>query len=163
MRAVISGGNGDIYRGFPTYMHGTTNWTLRPYPERLKKITFYAKIDSGTDDIRLTLRDASNRAGLYRSWNVNNVTTDWKEFSVQLDTNPHYSGGTWDASLIDEVAFTDLANGRTFDIDHIDLATTEFQFLQYISFNEKVDNFQYFQGTLKAQFRSHGESVSQLS
>ncbi|MAE81667.1 MAG: hypothetical protein CMB80_02940 [Flammeovirgaceae bacterium] len=163
MRAVISGGNGDIYRGFPTYMHGTTAWTLRPYPERLKKIAFYAKIDSSTDTIGVTLRDASNRSGLYRTWNVLINSTDWKGYSVNLSATADASAGTWDASLIDEIAFTNLATGRTFDIDHIDLATTEFQFLQYISFNEKVDNFQYFQGTLKAQFRSHGEPVSQLS
>ena len=163
MRAVISGGNGDIYRGFPTYMHGTTDWDLRPYPQRLKKITFFAKIDSGSDSIGVTLRDASNRAGLYRTWNKTIDTTGWAEYAVDLTSSADASAGTWDASLIDEIAFTNLATGRTFDIDHIDLSTTEFQFLQYISFNEKVDNFQYFQGTLKAQFRSHGEAVSQLS
>ena len=163
MRAVISGGNGDIYRAFPTYMHGTTEWNLRPYPQRLKKITFYAKIDSGSDVIGVTLRDASNRSGLYRTWNVTVDSTDWTSRTVNLSSTANASAGTWDPTLIDEIAFTNLANGRTFDIDHIDIATTEFQMLEYRSFTENTNNFQYFQGTLKAQYRAHGEGVSQLS
>jgi len=163
MRAVISGGAGDIYRGFPTYMHGTSDWTLRPYPERLQKISFFAKIDSSTDTFGVTMRDASNRSGLYRTWNVTGIDTNWKEYTVDLTSTASASAGTWDASLIDEIAFTDLASGRTFDFDHIDLATTEFQFFQYSGFKEKTDNFQYFQGDVRAVLRSHGEAVQQLS
>ena len=91
------------------------------------------------------------------------TSTDWNLYSVNLTNTANASAGTWDPTLIDEIAFTNLATGRTFDIDHIDLATTEFQMLEYKSFRENTNNFQYFQGTLKAQYRSHGEAVSKLS
>ena len=65
MRIVVgSGGAGEAYRGFPT------TFTLKPYPRRLQQVKFFAKIDSSSDVIGVTLRDASNRAGLYRTWNV---------------------------------------------------------------------------------------------
>ena len=90
-------------------------------------------------------------------------STDWTSRTDNLSSTANASAGTWDPTLIDEIAFTNLANGRTFDIDHIDIATTEFQMLEYRSFTENTNNFQYFQGTLKAQYRAHGEGVSQLS
>ncbi|ASE99943.1 hypothetical protein [uncultured virus] len=163
MRAVVSGGAGDIYRGFPTYMHGTEAFTLKPYPRRLGQIRFYAKIDSSSDTIGVTLRDASNRSGLYRTWNVSIASTSFIEYRVGLGSTPDASAGTWDPTLIDEIAFTDLANGRTFDFDHINLATMEFQGLLYTGYNEKTDNFQYFQGDLRATFRNVGVPVESLS
>ena len=158
MRIVVgSGGAGEAYRAFPT------TFTVKPYPRRLQQVKFFAKIDSSSDVIGVTLRDASNRAGLYRTWNVTVDSTSFTEFIVDITATASASNGTWDATLIDEIAFTNLATGRTFDIDHIDFATTEFQMLEYKSFRENTNNFQYFQGTLKAQYRSHGEAVSQLS
>ncbi len=74
MRVVVgSGGNGEVYRGFPT------TFTVKPYPRRLQQIKFFAKIDSGSDVIGVTLRDASNRSGLYRTWNVTVDSTDFTE------------------------------------------------------------------------------------
>ena len=72
------------------------------------------------------------------------------------------SAGTWDATLIDELAFTSLAANRTFDIDHIDLSTVEFQFVEYKGFKENTNNFQYFSTELRASMRSHGEAVPVL-
>jgi len=163
MRAVVSGGAGDAYVGFPTYMHGTETFDLQPHPRRLGQIRFYAKIDSGSDTIGVTLRDASNRSGLYRTWNVSVAATTFTGYSVNLSNTANASAGTWDPTLIDERAFTDLATGRTFDFDHIDLATTEFQAILYSGYNEKVDNFQYFQGDLRATYRNVGATVSNLS
>ena len=58
MRVVVgSGGNGEVYRGFPT------SFTIKPYPRRLQQIRLWVKIDSGSDVIGVTLRDASNRTG----------------------------------------------------------------------------------------------------
>tara|TARA_R110000824_G_scaffold52538_1_gene145598 strand:+ start:1355 stop:2308 length:954 start_codon:yes stop_codon:yes gene_type:complete len=163
MRAVVSGGAGDIYRGFPTYMHGTESFTLQPYPRRLGQVRFFAKIDSGSDTIGVTLRDASNRSGLYRTWNVSIASTSFIEYNVNLGATASSSAGTWDPTLIDEIAFTDLANGRTFDFDHINLATTEFQALLYSGYTEKTNNFQYFQGDLKATYRNVGVPIEVLS
>ena len=163
MRAVISGGNGDIYRAFPTYMHGEAAWDLRPYPHQLKRITFSAKIDSSTDTIGVTLRSSANRSGLYRTWNINISSTAWTEYNVNLTATASASAGTWDPTAIDEIAFTNLANGRTFDFDHIDLSTTDFQMLQYTGLRENTNNFQYFQGDVRATYRTHGEPISVLS
>jgi len=163
MRAVVSGGAGDIYRGFPTYMHGTESFTLQPYPRRLGQVRFFAKIDSGSDTIGVTLRDASNRSGLYRTWNVSIASTSFIEYNVNLGATASSSAGTWDPTLIDEIAFTDLASGRTFDFDHINLATTEFQALLYSGYTEKTNNFQYFQGDLKATYRNVGVPIEVLS
>ena len=163
MRSVISGGNGDIYRAFPTYMHGTTAWDLRPYPHQLKRVTFFAKIDSSTDTIGVTLRSSANRSGLYRTWNVAIDSTAWTEYNVNLTASASASAGTWNPASIDEIAFTNLANGRTFDFDHIDLSTTDFQMLQYTGLRENTNNFQYFQGDVRATYRTHGEPISVLS
>ena len=157
MRVVVSGGVGEVYRGFPT------TFTLKPYPRRLQQVKFFAKIDSGSDVIGLTLRDASNRSGLYRTWNITVSSASFVEFLVNLDSTADTSAGTWDPTLIDEIAFTSLASGRTFDIDHIDLATSEFQFLEYKGFKENTGNFQYWSAELRAVLRSHGESITELS
>jgi len=158
MRVVVgSGGNGEVYRGFPT------SFTIKPYPRRLQQIRFWVKIDSSSDVIGVTLRDASNRTGLYRTWNVTIDTTDFTEVVVNLDGTASASAGTWDPTLIDEIAFTSLAANRTFDIDHIDLATKEFQFFQYQSFKENVNNFQYWSSQMKGIYKTHGEPVPELS
>ena len=73
------------------------------------------------------------------------------------------SAGRWNPASIDEIAFTNLANGRTFDFDHIDLSTTDFQMLQYTGLRENTNNFQYFQGDVRATYRTHGEPISVLS
>jgi len=157
MRVVVgSGGNGEVYRGFPT------TFTVKPYPRRLQQIKFFAKIDSGSDVIGVTLRDASNRSGLYRTWNATVNTTTFSEFLISINTTAASSAGTWDATLIDELAFTSLAANRTFDIDHIDLSTREFQFVEYKGFKENTNNFQYFSTELRASMRSHGEAVPVL-
>ncbi len=158
MRVVVgSGGNGEVYRGFPS------TFTLKPYPRRLQQIRFFAKIDSSSDVIGVTLRDASNRAGLFRTWNVTVNSTDFIEKVINLDTTASSSAGTWDPTLIDELAFTSLAANRTFDIDHIDLSTSEFQFAEYTGFKENTNTFQYWSAELRAKLRAHGESVSELS
>ena len=157
MRIVVAGGVGEVYRGFPT------TFTLKPYPRRLQQIKFFVKIDSGSDVIGVTLRDASNRSGLYSTWNRTVDSASFTEFLVNLSTTPDASAGTWDATLIDEIAFTSLASGRTFDIDHIDLSTSEFQFIEYRGFKENTNNFQYWSAELRATLRSHGEVVSELS
>ena len=58
-------------------------------------------------------------------------STNFIEKVVNIDTAASSSAGTWNPALIDEIAFTSLAANRTFDIDHIDLSTREFQFFQY--------------------------------
>ena len=157
MRIVVAGGVGEVYRGFPT------TFTLKPYPRRLQQIKFFVKIDSGSDVIGVTLRDASNRSGLYRTWNRTVDSTSFTGFLINLSGTPDASAGTWDATLIDEIAFTSLASGRTFDIDHIDLSTSEFQFIEYRGFKENTNTFQYWSAELRATLRSHGEAVSELS
>ena len=157
MRIVVgSGGNGEVYRGFPS------TFTVKPYPQRLQQIRFFGKIDSGSDVIGVTLRDASNRSGLYRTWDIAIDSTDFVERVINLDVAASSSAGTWDPTLIDELAFTSLAANRTFDIDHIDLSTREFQFFQYQSFRENINNFQYWSSELRGQYRTHGEVVSEL-
>lgn len=158
MRVVVGGGgNGEAYRGLPS------TFTVKPYPQRLQQIRFFVKIDSSSDVIGVTLRDASNRSGLFRTWNVTVDSTDFIEKVINLDTTASSSAGTWDPTLIDEIAFTSLAANRTFDIDHIDLSTREFQFFQYQSFRENINNFQYWSSELRGQYRTHGETVSELS
>ena len=158
LRVVVgNGGNGEAYRAFPT------TFTLKPYPRRLQQMRFFAKIDASSDVIGVTLRDASNRSGLYRTWNVTVDSTDFIEKVINLDVAASSSAGTWDPTLIDELAFTSLAANRTFDIDHIDLSTKEFQFFQYQSFKENINNFQYWSSELKGQYRTHGEPVPELS
>ena len=154
--AVGSGGAGEAYRGFPI------TFTIKPYPRRIQQIKFFAKIDSGSDAIGVTLRDASNRSGLYRTWNVTVDSNTFSEFSVNINTAASSSAGSWDATLIDELAFTSLAANRTFDIDHIDLSTLEFQFVEYKGFKENTNNFQYFSTELRSSLRTHGEAVPVL-
>ena len=157
MRATISGGAGEVYRGFPT------TFTIKPYPRRLQQIKFFAKINSGSDVIGVTLRDASNRSGLYRTWNVTiDNTSAFEERIVNINTAASSSAGTWDPALIDEIAFTSLRSGKTFDFDHIDLSTSEFQFLEYTGFKENTNNFQFWSAELRARLRAHGESVAEL-
>ena len=157
MRATISGGAGEVYRGFPT------TFTIKPYPRRLQQIRFFAKINSGSDVIGVTLRDASNRSGLFRTWNVTVSSTTFTEFLIGLDSTADSSAGTWDPDLIDEIAFTSLRSGKTFDFDHIDLSTSEFQFVEYTGFKENTNNFQFWSAELRAKLRAHGEAVSELS
>jgi len=157
MRVVVgSGGAGEAYRGFPS------TFTVKPYPQRLQQIKFFGKIDSSSDVIGVTLRDASNRSGLSRTWNVTIDSTSFIEKVINIDTTASSSVGTWDPTLIDELAFTSLAANRTFDIDHIDLSTKEFQFFQYQSFREDVNNFQYWSSELRGLYRTHGEAVAEL-
>jgi hypothetical protein len=157
MSVAVSGGVGEAYRGFPT------TFTLKPYPRRLQQVKFFAKINSGSDVIGVTLRDASNRSGLYRTWNATiDNTASFEERLVNLDTTASSSAGTWDPTLIDEIAFTSLRSGKTFDFDHIDLSTSEFQFIEYSGFKENTNNFQYWSAELRAKLRSHGESVPEL-
>ena len=157
MRATISGGAGEVYRGFPT------TFTIKPYPRRLQQIRFFAKISGGSDVIGVTLRDASNRSGLFRTWNVTVSSTTFTEFLIGLDSTADSSAGTWDPDLIDEIAFTSLRSGKTFDFDHIDLSTSEFQFVEYTGFKENTNNFQFWSAELRAKLRAHGEAVSELS
>ena len=159
LRLVASGGTGAAYRALPA----TTLLIPRPYPDRLRHISFYAKINSGSDTIGVTLRDASNRAGLYRTWNVTIDSTTFGRHIVDLSGTPDASAGTWDTSLIDEIAFTAIDSGSTIDIDHIDLATTEFDFLEYQGYQEDTGTFNYFAGTISADFRNIGEPVDELS
>ena len=156
MSVAVSGGVGEVYRGFPT------TFTLKPYPRRLQQVKFFAKINSGSDVIGVTLRDASNRSGLYRTWNIDVDSTAFIEKVVNINASASSSAGTWDASLIDEIAFTSLAANRTFNIDHIDLATQEFQFFQYQSFRENVNTFQYWSANMRGQYKTHGEPVPEL-
>jgi hypothetical protein len=157
MSVAVSGGVGEAYRGFPT------TFTLKPYPRRLQQVKFFAKINLGSDVIGVTLRDASNRSGLYRTWNVTiDNTSSFEERLVNLDTTASSSAGTWDPTLIDEIAFTSLQSGKTFDFDHIDLSTSEFQFIEYSGFKENTNNFQYWTAELRAKLRSHGDSVPEL-
>jgi len=102
MRAVASGGAGEVYRVLPA----STVLIPRPYPDRLRHISFYVKINSGTDVIGVSLRDASNRSGLYRTWNITVDSTTFGKKIVDLTGSPDASAGTWDTSLIDEIAFT---------------------------------------------------------
>jgi|TARA_R110000824_G_scaffold118075_1_gene270220 hypothetical protein len=158
MRAVASGGAGEIYRALPA----STILIPRPYPDRLRHISFYVKINSGTDVIGVSLRDASNRLGLYRTWNVTVDSTTFGKKIVDLTSSSDASAGTWDTSLIDEIAFTNITSGKTIDVDHIDLATTEFDFLQYQGYQEDTTTFNYFSATMTADFRNVGEPVDVL-
>ena len=134
-----------------------------PYPRRLQQIRFFAKIDSSSDVIGVTLRQSTNRSGHYRTWNATIDSTNFKQYIINIDQTATSSAGTWDPTTIDEIAFTNLAANRTFDIDHIDLATNEYQFLQFNSFRENVDTFNYFSGNVKCSYRSHGEPVDTLA
>ena len=127
-----------------------------------KWLLFFGKIDSSSATIGVTLRDASNRSGLYRTWNVAIDSTSFVEKVINIDTTASASAGTRDPTLIDALAFTSLAANRTFDIDHIDLSTKEFQFFQYQSFKENINNFQYWSSELRGQYRTHGEVVAEL-
>ena len=158
MRLVQSGGNGGVYRALPA----TTTLIPRPYPDRLRQIRFYAKIDTGSASIGVRLRDASNRSGLYREWVVTVDSDTFSQKRVDLADTPSSSAGTWDSSLIDEIAFTSLDSGRTIDIDQIDLSTTEFQFLEYGGYEENLDTFNYFGGRMRATYRSVGDAVDVL-
>jgi len=158
MRVVVgAGGNGEAYRAIPSTAPD-------PYPRRLQQIRFYAKIDSSSDVIGVTLRQSTNRSGLSRTWNTSIAsTTDFGIHVVNIDTSADVSVGTWDETLIDEIAFTGLAANRTFDIDHIDLATDEYQFLQFNGYKENIDTFNYFSGDIRCSYRNHGVPVEQLS
>jgi len=158
MRLVQSGGVGGVYMALPA----TTSLIPRPYPDRLRQIRFYVKIDSGTATVGVRLRDASNRAGLYREWTVTIDSTAFAKKIVDFSDTPTSSAGTWNSSLIDEVAFTSLDNNRTIDIDHIDLSTTEFQFLEYGGYEETLDTFNYFGGRMRATYKSVGDAVDVL-
>jgi len=161
LRAVASGGSAatrELYRALPA----STILIPRPYPDRLRHITFYVKINSGSDVIGVTLRDASNRTGLYRTWDLTVDSTSFSRKVIDLSATPSSSAGTWNSSLIDEIAFTNLANGTTLDIDHIDLATTEFDFIEYQGYSEDTATFNYFSGTMTADFRNVGEPVDVL-
>ena len=83
-------------------------------------------------------------------------------FLIGLDSTADSSAGTWDPDLIDEIAFTSLRSGKTVDFDHIDLSTSEFQFLEYTWFKENTNNFQFWSAELRARLRAHGESVAEL-
>ena len=150
MRVVVgAGGNGEAYRAIPSTVP-------KPYPRRLQEVRFYAKIDSSSDVIGVTLRQSTNRGGHYRTWNTTVNTTGFAAHRANLDIAPDASAGTWTPANIDEIAFTGLAANRTFDIDHVDLATAEYQFLQFNNFKENIDNFNYFSGEMRASYRSHG-------
>ena len=159
MQVVVAGGDGEVYRALPA----TTLLVPRPFPGRLQQARFYAKVDSGSPVIGVTLRDASNRAGLFRTWNVTISTTSFASYTADFSSTADSSAGTWDESLIDEIAFTSLDVGRTFDIDHIDLATDEFQFLQYSGYREDPENFEYWSADVRASFRSHGDILDILT
>ena len=90
-------------------------------------------------------------------------STSFVEKVINIDTTASASAGTWDPTLIDELAFTSFAANRTFDIDHIDLSTKEFQFFQYQSFREDVNTFQYWTSELRGLYRTHGEAVAELA
>ena len=158
MSAVVSGGAGGVYRALPV----ATILIPRPYPDRLRHITFYAKINTGTDTIGVSLRDASNRAGLYRTWDIS-VDSTFSKYVIDLSGTPSASAGTWNSSLIDELAFTGIDNNKTLNVDHIDLATAEFDFLEYQGYAEDTGTFNYFSGTMTADFRNVGEPVDELS
>lgn len=154
---IGAGGNGEAYRAIPS------TYDIKPHPRRLQQIKFFGKINSGSDSIGLTLRDASNRTGLYRTWNITIDKTTFTEYLINLNTTADSSAGTWDETLIDEIVFTNLAASKVFDFDHIDLATDEFQFFQYQNFKENTNNFQYWSGEIRGMFRTHGEVVPVLS
>lgn len=159
MKVIVSGGVGEAYRALPN----TTILVPRPFPDRLQQVRFYAKVDSGSPVIGMTLRDASNRAGLFRTWNVTISETSYASYTVDITNTADSSAGTWDPSLIDELAFTSIDDGRILDIDHIELGTDEFQFLQYYSYEEHVENFDFFEADIRASFRSAGEAVPVLT
>jgi hypothetical protein len=163
MRLVQANGDGGIYRALPA----TTSLIPRPYPDRLRQIRFYAKINSGSATVGVRLRDASNRAGTgtgsgYREWTVTIDSTTFNERIVDFSETVATVGNDWDASLIDEIAFTSLDNGSTIDIDHIDLGTNEFQFLEYGGYDENLDVFNYFSGRMRATYKSVGDPVDEL-
>lgn len=166
LRVITAGGIGEAYRSLPygaTLSGATIPLLPEPNPGRLQQVRFYGKVDSGSPIIGVTLRDASNRSGLFRTWNVTINTTSFVSYTADLSATPDAAVGTWDESLIDELAFTSIDSGRTLDIDHIDLATDEFQFLQYTGYAENVEVFEYWEADLRAAYRSHGDVVDVLT
>jgi hypothetical protein len=159
MRIVTAGGDGEAYRALPA----TTVLVPRPYPGRLRQVRLYAKTDSGSPVLGVTLRDASNRAGLFRTWNITVSNTDFTSYTADLTSTADASAGVWDNSLIDEIAITSIDSGRTIDIDHIDLATDEFQFLSYYGYTENVETFNYWESEIHCSYRSHGDIVPVLT
>lgn len=155
MQVVVAGGVGEAFIALPD----DTVLVPRPYPERLQKVRLYAKVDSGSPVIGVTLRDASNRTGLFRTWDVTVNSTSFSSYTVDFSTSPDSEAGTWDVSLIDEIAFTSLDTGRTFEFDHIELVTEEFQFLQYNGYIENTETFDYWEAEIRASFRSTGDPV----
>ena len=159
MRIVTAGGDGEVYRALPA----TTVLIPRPHPGRLRQVRFYARVDAGSPVIGVTLRQSTNRAGLFRTWNVTVNTTTFASYSVDFSSAVSSSAGNWDSSLIDEIAFTSIDAGRILDIDHIDLSTMEFQFLQYGGYIERTEYFNYWGGEMRCQYRSTGEVVPVLT
>ena len=159
LSVIQAGGVGEVYRALPYATTNTPFLVPRPSPGRLVQVRFYARVDSGSPTIGLTLRDASNRAGLFRTWNVTVNTTSFASYTVTISGAADSSAGTWDESLIDEIAFTSLDDTLTFDFDHIELATDEFQFLQYYGYEEMVEDFDFWEADIRASFRSHGDVV----
>jgi len=158
MSAVVSGGVGEVSRALPA----ATILIPRPYPDRLRYITFYGKINTGTDTIGVRLRDASSNNALHRTWDIS-VDSTFSKYVIDLSGTPSATAGTWNSSLIDELAFTGIDNSKTLNVDHIDLATAEFDFLEYQGYAEDTATFNYFSGTMTADFRNVGEPVDELS
>lgn len=159
MQVVTAGGDGEVYRALPFASTNDIPLVPQPFPGRLRRVRFFAHVDSGSPVIGVTLRDASNRTGLFRTWNVTITGTSFVEYRVDFDDTADDSTGVWDESLIDEIAFTSIDSGRTLDIDHIDLSTEEFQFIQYNGYEEMVEDFEFFEADIRASFRSHGDVV----
>ena len=162
LQAVISAaGDGETYRSINIGL-ATSNLGGFVYPGIFNFCRFSAISDSVTPTIGLTLRDASNRAGLFRTWNQA-INTTWTRYNIDLSTTASASAGTWDETLIDEIAFTSLDANRTLHFDQVELAAgpSVWQFLWFNNYLEIPDRMNSYAAIVRLSLEAAGLAVDE--